>query len=91
MVLDKVGVRGLVAAIREMAVLLGQMGGAAQQPTAGQRTSHPVLGQLIKRFEAINRTLEQADGASLTKAQLRSIARNFAAIAQAVEKEAAHR
>jgi hypothetical protein len=48
------------------------------------------MERIAARFEAINDTLEKGVKAgSVTRAQLGSIARNFAAVANALEKSAA--
>jgi hypothetical protein len=60
------------------------------QPTGRLRArAHAELNQVTGRFDRINQTLEKAVKAGhLTAAQERSLARNFEAIARALEKGA---
>jgi hypothetical protein len=76
--------------MRRMAQLLNGLGRAKSSPAQKARArAHPEMSQIAGRFEAINDTLEKGVKAgSVSAAQLRSIARNFAAVAKALEKGA---
>jgi hypothetical protein len=74
--------------MRRTAALLDAL--ARAKPNARQKASaraHPEMERIARRFAAINATLGKGvKGSSVTRAQLRSIGRNFAAIGQALEK-----
>jgi hypothetical protein len=76
-----------------MSALLNEL--ARSKPSPRQRArarAHPEMQQIGGRLAAINDTLEKGVKAgSVSRAQLRSIARNFAAVARALEKGAASR
>jgi hypothetical protein len=73
-----------------MADLLNALARAKPSPSQKARArAHPEMQRIASRFEAINDTLEKGVKAgSVTSAQLRSIARNFAGVAKALEKGA---
>ena len=79
--------------MRRMSALLNAL--ARSKPSPNQRArarAHPEMQQIAGRLKAINDTLEKGVKAgSVSRAQLRSIARNFAAVAKALEKGAASR
>jgi hypothetical protein len=76
--------------LRRMSELLNALGRAKPSPAQIARArAHPEMERIAGRFEAINDTLEKGVKAgSVTRAQLGSIARNFAAVAKALEKGA---
>jgi len=65
---------------------------ARAEPSAGQKArarSHPEMGRIARRFATINGTLAKGvQAGSVTRAQLRSIGRNFGAIGNVLEKSA---
>ena len=76
--------------MRRMSELLNGLARARSSPAQIARArAHPEMAQIAGRFEAINDTLQKGVKAgSVSRAQLRSIARNFAAVAKALEKGA---
>jgi hypothetical protein len=74
--------------IDRCAELVRQFGGLQARARIRAR-AHPELTQVAGRFDRINQTLEKGLKAGhLTAAQERSVARNFEAIARALEKGA---
>jgi hypothetical protein len=75
-------------ALRRLADLIESLKGA--KPAAGYEPSlHAELKQIAVRLERIGETLEAGKKAGrTTSAQLRSVARNFEGIAEALEKGA---
>jgi|SRR2546423_4366706 len=76
--------------MRRMGALLNALARIKPSPAQKARArAHPEMSQVTGRFEAINDTLEKGVRAgSVSPAQMRSIARNFAAVAKALEKGA---
>jgi hypothetical protein len=76
--------------MRRTAVLLNAL--ARSKPSASQKArarAHPEMERIARRFAAINTTLAKGVTAgSVTRAQLRSIGRNFGAIGNVLEKSA---
>ena len=78
----------LSVAIKRCGELVGGIGGLQAQGRI-RAHAHPELQQVLARFERINQTLEKAVAAGhLTAAQQRSIASNFEAIGEVLEKGA---
>ena len=65
---------------------------ARAKPSTSQKArarAHPEMERIARRFAAINSTLAKGVAAgSVTRAQLRSIGRNFGAIGNVLEKSA---
>jgi hypothetical protein len=76
--------------MRRTADLLNAL--ARSKPSASQKArarAHPEMERIARRFAAINSTLSKGVTAgSVTRAQLRSIGRNFGAIGNVLEKSA---
>jgi hypothetical protein len=76
--------------MRRTAALLNEL--ARSKPSVSQKArarAHPEMERIARRFAAINATLAKGVTAgSVTRAQLRSIGRNFGAIGNVLEKSA---
>lgn len=72
--------------MRRTADLLDRLASATPSPSQRARArAHPEMARIARRFAAINTTLEKGVKAgSVTRVQLASIGRNFAAIAKAL-------
>ncbi len=72
--------------MRRTADLLNALARADSSPSQKARArAHPEMERIARRFAAINDTLEKGVKAgSVSRAQLRSIGRNFAAIGKAL-------